>query len=80
MRNKLARKKWPALAVASCYLLALLIISSGVIYFQRNELSDAEACNKTCSFQHKSGQLEYVDSWERTAGMRSRGRQECRCH
>lgn len=79
MSNKPTEKKWSALAVATCYFIALLLIASAVIYFRRNELSDEDACIKTCAFQNKSGRLEYVNSLEQTAGMRSRGRQECRC-
>lgn len=80
MRTKRARKQWSALAAASAYFLLLLLIASGVIYFRRNELSDADACTRTCAFQQKSGRLEYVNSREQTAGMRGRGRQECRCY
>lgn len=80
MRNKDSGKKWSAPAVASCYVVVLLLIASGVIYFRRNELSDEDACTKTCSFESKAGRLEYVTPREQTGGMRSRGRQECRCH
>lgn len=73
-------KAWSPLAVASCYFIALLLIAAGVICFRQNELSEEDSCTKTCSFQNKSGRLEYVNVVAQTAGMGSRGRQECGCH